>query len=184
MSDAACGPDRCSTRRPKDVALAGSRHGGDLHRHQRERHGGDFTATINWGDGTTTAGTVIGSNGSFTVAGGHTYADEGSDPLERDPHRHGGQHADVPLTARRGCRGRRADGARHQTINANAGPGLQRHGGDLHATPTRPTRRATSRRRSTGATGRPTAGTITDGNGTLTVTGTHTYAASGQERSR
>src|SRR5262249_20326732 len=37
----------------------------------------DFTATIDWGDGTTTPGTVVGSNGSFTIQGGHTYADEG-----------------------------------------------------------------------------------------------------------
>src|ERR1700732_4282132 len=37
-----------------------------------------FTATINWGDGVTSTGTVVGSNGSFTVDGGHTYADEGS----------------------------------------------------------------------------------------------------------
>jgi len=41
---------------------------------------GDFTATVDWGDGNTTAGTVVGSNGSFTVEGGHAYADEGSDP--------------------------------------------------------------------------------------------------------
>ena len=40
-----------------------------------------FTATINWGDGTTTTGTVSGANGSFTVAGGHSYADEGTDTL-------------------------------------------------------------------------------------------------------
>src|SRR5262249_49328805 len=36
----------------------------------------DFTATVDWGDGVTTTGTVVGSNGSFTVQGGHTYADE------------------------------------------------------------------------------------------------------------
>src|SRR5712691_2870663 len=36
-----------------------------------------FTATIDRGDGTTTTGTVVGSNGSFTVDGGHIYADEG-----------------------------------------------------------------------------------------------------------
>src|SRR5208283_3548051 len=42
---------------------------------------GNFTATIDWGDGTTTTGTVSGSNRAFAVAGGHTYADEGSDPL-------------------------------------------------------------------------------------------------------
>ena len=35
-----------------------------------------FTATINWGDGTTTTGTVVGANGSFTVQGGNTYADD------------------------------------------------------------------------------------------------------------
>ena len=37
----------------------------------------NFTATIDWGDGITTTGTVVGGNGSFTVLGGHTYADEG-----------------------------------------------------------------------------------------------------------
>jgi len=36
-----------------------------------------FTATIDWGDGITTTGTVVGSNGSFQVQGGHTYADDG-----------------------------------------------------------------------------------------------------------
>src|SRR5262249_30715654 len=39
----------------------------------------DFTATIKWGDGTTSAGTVSGGAGAFTVSGGHTYADEGND---------------------------------------------------------------------------------------------------------
>ena len=35
---------------------------------------GDFTATINWGDGTTaTTGTVIGQHGQFEVEGAHTY---------------------------------------------------------------------------------------------------------------
>jgi hypothetical protein len=36
----------------------------------------DYTATIDWGDGTSTAGTITGSNGSYTVTGSHTYADE------------------------------------------------------------------------------------------------------------
>lgn len=40
-----------------------------------------FTAQIDWGDGTISAGTVRGANGLFTVAGGHIYADEGSFPL-------------------------------------------------------------------------------------------------------
>jgi hypothetical protein len=38
----------------------------------------EYTATIDWGDGTTLAGTISGSGGSFTVSGGHTYAEEGT----------------------------------------------------------------------------------------------------------
>jgi hypothetical protein len=33
----------------------------------------DFTATVNWGDGTTTPGTVSWSGGTLTVSGHHTY---------------------------------------------------------------------------------------------------------------
>jgi subtilisin-like proprotein convertase family protein len=39
---------------------------------------GDYTATIAWDDGSTTPGVITGGNGSFTVLGSHTYADEGS----------------------------------------------------------------------------------------------------------
>src|SRR5262249_14319754 len=35
-----------------------------------------FTATIDWGDGTTETGTVTGSSGSYTVTGTHAYLDE------------------------------------------------------------------------------------------------------------
>jgi cyclophilin family peptidyl-prolyl cis-trans isomerase len=39
----------------------------------------DFTATINWGDNTTSAGTVeAGSNGGFQVVSDHTYSQAGS----------------------------------------------------------------------------------------------------------
>jgi PKD repeat protein len=38
----------------------------------------DFTATINWGDGSTSSGTVSGSGGNFTVTGTHAYAEEGT----------------------------------------------------------------------------------------------------------
>jgi len=39
---------------------------------------GLFTATINWGDGTTDSGEVGGSDGSFTVSGSHVYAQPGA----------------------------------------------------------------------------------------------------------
>ncbi|HUY89049.1 MAG TPA: TIGR03118 family protein [Pirellulales bacterium] len=38
----------------------------------------DLTAAIDWGDGTSGAGQVSGSNGNFTVAGSHAYADDGA----------------------------------------------------------------------------------------------------------
>jgi uncharacterized protein (TIGR03118 family) len=38
---------------------------------------GALAATINWGDGTTTSGTVSGAAGAFSVADSHIYADEG-----------------------------------------------------------------------------------------------------------
>ena len=39
----------------------------------------EYTASIDWGDGSpVAAGTVLGSGGSFTVYGTHTYAEEGS----------------------------------------------------------------------------------------------------------
>src|SRR5437588_839342 len=40
--------------------------------------GGDYTATVAWGDGSSSGGSLSGSNGSFTISGGHTYAEEGS----------------------------------------------------------------------------------------------------------
>lgn len=39
---------------------------------------GQFSASIDWGDGTTSSGTVTGAAGSFSVAGGHTFAEEGT----------------------------------------------------------------------------------------------------------
>jgi hypothetical protein len=38
----------------------------------------DYAATISWGDGSSSAGTITGSAGQFTVSGTHTYAEEGA----------------------------------------------------------------------------------------------------------
>ncbi len=48
---------------------------------------GDFTATINWGDGHTSPGTVQAGNplGSFIVVGTHTYVDETGSPEHPTP---------------------------------------------------------------------------------------------------
>lgn len=42
----------------------------------------EYSASVDWGDGSTTAGAVSGPGGGpFTVSGSHTYADEGSYPI-------------------------------------------------------------------------------------------------------
>ncbi|HEU5430906.1 MAG TPA: DUF4214 domain-containing protein [Thermomicrobiales bacterium] len=41
----------------------------------------NYAATIDWGDGKTTAGTVSIVNGTFQATGSHVYADEGNFPL-------------------------------------------------------------------------------------------------------
>lgn len=38
----------------------------------------DFTAVVEWGDGTSSAGTISGSGGSYNVLGTHNYVEEGS----------------------------------------------------------------------------------------------------------
>jgi hypothetical protein len=57
---------------------------------------GDFTATINWGDGTTSSGTVTQSRGvgtPFAVSGTHTYAAPGTDTVSATITDDGGQTA-------------------------------------------------------------------------------------------
>ena len=47
----------------------------DPNKHSRA---GEYKAAIDWGDGSTTVGTISGKHGSFSVSGGHTYDEEGS----------------------------------------------------------------------------------------------------------
>ena len=49
----------------------------DLHDGNPSAPLSDFTATIDWGDSSTSSGTVSGSGGDYTVAGSHTYASTG-----------------------------------------------------------------------------------------------------------
>ena len=61
----------------------------------------DFTATINWGDGTAaTAGTIVAlAGGGFAVDGTHTYAEEGTDPISVTVNDVGGSTASTTSTA-------------------------------------------------------------------------------------
>ena len=138
-----------------------------------------FNAMIDWGDGLTSTGTITGEDGSFTVSGGHTYADEGSFPLG------------VTVTDT-------ADGADLElggTVTVADGDVLTPTGLTLTANPnlafTGPV--ATFSDADTGnmasdftatiawGDGTTTSGTITGSDGLFTVSGDHTYALTGQD---
>jgi PKD repeat protein len=55
----------------------------------------DFTATIDWGDGSTSSGTVSGSGGSYGIAGAHTYASTGYFDVNVHVDDEGGSTADT-----------------------------------------------------------------------------------------
>lgn len=60
----------------------------------------DFTATIAWGDGTTSAGTISGpSNGTFSVAGAHSYAEDGTYTITVSINDDGGSTATATTSA-------------------------------------------------------------------------------------
>lgn len=139
-----------------------------------------FTATINWGDGTATTGTIAGSNGSFSVLGGHTYADEGNFILS----------ATVARTA---------DGAtlvNTGNLAVAESDVLSSQGTTISGDPGTPINNvtvATFTDTDTAALasdftaivdwgdGTSTTGTIAGSNGAFTVAGSHTYAAATQD---
>jgi RHS repeat-associated protein len=57
------------------------------------------TATINWGDGTSSPGTVTESNGSGTVTGSHSWAEEGFYPVTVTVTGNGGASGNATFTA-------------------------------------------------------------------------------------
>jgi hypothetical protein len=140
---------------------------------------GDFTATVDWGDGVTTAGTVVGSNGSFTVQGGHTYADEGSDP------------ASVTLTHTADSLQATASGS----VAVAEADVLTGHGTAIKTKANQPFSGVVATFSDTDTAniagdfnatinwgdGTTTSGTVSGGGGSFTVSGSHTYTHAGHE---
>ncbi len=141
----------------------------------------DFTATINWGDGSTTqnAAVVALGGGHFAVEGAHTYAEEGSYTVGVAVQDDGGSTANTNSTANVADAPLMAG-----TMTAN--------GGVEGVTPT--TLSATFSDANTGATASDFSGTIDWGDGTkttftsadvsgsngaFTVCGSHQYAEEG-----
>ncbi|HVS38229.1 MAG TPA: hypothetical protein VMS17_21900 [Gemmataceae bacterium] len=136
----------------------------------------DFTASIAWGDGQVTAGTVSGGNGSFTVSGAKTYYAAGSFPIAVTVTDADGASVVISGTASV------ADAALTGTaasINATVGDALNgvtvatftdafKYGSALYCTAT-----------INWGDGTTTAGVVGGSDGTYSVSGSHTYTAQG-----
>jgi hypothetical protein len=139
---------------------------------------GDFTATIDWGDGTTTAGTVASTGGgAFTVSGTHTYADEGAFSL---PVQITDNVSMTSASTTSTANVAEADALTPAPVTFSASTGTPFSGVVATFTDTY-TANVPSDFTATidWGDGTTTAGTVAGGGGTFSVSGTHTYATPG-----
>ncbi len=140
-----------------------------------------LSATINWGDGTSSLGTITGGNGTFSVvSSGHAYADEGSFVTSIVI----SNSADGSATTLAG--GYTATEADMLTAGAAAqiavAAGATFSGAVVNFTDSYSGATAADFTATINwGDGSSSAGTITDVNGTLGVTGSHAYAAVGKD---
>jgi CSLREA domain-containing protein len=141
---------------------------------------GDFTATIHWGDGSSTSGSVSYSNGTYLVQGSHIYAEEGNYAVTVDLTDAGGSKLTaIGLTTVAVGDGALSDTSAQATASATEGTSTStltlasftdanpgNNSGDLTATIHWGDRNSTP-------------GTISYSNGTYSVSGSHAYAEEG-----
>jgi FG-GAP-like repeat len=140
-----------------------------------------FTASINWGDGTTDTGaavTIVGGNGSFTVEGAHTYADEGSEPLSVTLIR---TADNTSATATGSVSVADADNLSVTADNVGGNPGVAINNVQVASFTDAFAGQVASDLQATidWGDGTASAGTVSETGGTFTVTGSHTYATGG-----
>ncbi len=140
----------------------------------------DFTATINWGDSTTSTGTIASNpSGGFDVSGSHTYASSGSYTLSITINDNDGTSAtvtgtvpvvDAPLTA---------TSSNISPVNGVSFTGIVTHFTDANPTAVASDFTATI---NWGDGSSPTSGVIASNpSGGFDVSGSHTYSSSGSE---
>ena len=138
-----------------------------------------LTATIDWGDGTTSAGTISGSSGSFAVSGGHTYADEGSEAVSVTVTRTV-DHTSTTATGTVTVGENDALTPHALTVTANSGQAFTGTVASFTDTDTFTTAGDLTATIDWGD-GTTSAGIVSGSAGAFAVSGTHTYASSGQD---
>ena len=144
----------------------------------------DFMATIDWGDGTTSAGVVTGGNGAFVVKGGHTYLEEAPGASALTMKVTVAESAALGTTASATASATVAEGDSFAAGSTTAGLSTQE--GATFSGPVATFIDGNTLAGASGFTavinwgdGTTQAGTVSGTNGTLTVSGSHTYANDG-----
>lgn len=138
---------------------------------------GDFEATVDWGDGTTTSGSVSGAGGHFTLQGSHTYADEGAFTLTASVNDVGGTAAAVAQQV--------VAVAEHDALTIAAAPfapteGIAFSGAVATVTDTDHTTPAGDFSATIDwGDGTTTSGSVSGAAGQFTISGNHAYAEEG-----
>lgn len=139
----------------------------------------DFTATIDWGDGTSSTGTISGGSGTFTVKGSHAYLEEGTLSLKVTVVENSSTGNTVSATAA-------ATVAEGDVLTSQAPAALNITEGATFSGTVAIFADSNALATAAGFTavinwgdGTTEAGTVTGSNGTLTVSGSHTYANDG-----
>jgi hypothetical protein len=141
----------------------------------------DFAAAIDWGDTTTSTGTVVANaGGGFSVTGAHTYADEGSQQVSLSITDKGGRTASATSTVTVADAALAAAG-----VNVSATEGIALTGAtvatftDLNPTAAIGDFAATI---DWGDTATSTGTVMANAGGGFSITGTHTYADEGSQQ--
>lgn len=138
----------------------------------------EYSATIEWGDGSSSTGTVSGSGGSFSVEGSHTYAEEGSYTItvgitDVDNASNGAKASSTANVADAALASECATPA--TTVQAFAGPTARFTDGDPSGMSSDYTAKVEW------GDGTESAGTVSAGTGSgpYTVSGSHAYSSTG-----
>jgi len=135
----------------------------------------NFSASVAWGDGTTSAGVVSGASGSFTVSGTHTYASIGNFTATVSV-----THVPTSTTVTATSTAHVVPGLAAMGVTFTATPNVAFNGVVATLTDTNLTDTGASFTASIAwGDGTTSAGNVAGGGGSFTVVGTHTYAATG-----
>ena len=137
----------------------------------------DFSATISWGDGTSSSGTVSASaGGGFTVSGTHTYAEEGTDAVTVTVRDYGGSSAVATGNVAVADGALQATGTTLTTVEGAVLSGVVASFTDADPNASATDYAATIN----WGDGQVSSGTVTaNATGGFNVSGTHTYIAAG-----